>query len=229
MAKVVEAIADAAPSEPPKLDVSETVPPPVSEPVQQAAQPRFEPEVPLEEVRPQMQIPAPALAPEPAPAETHEPERRHPLRFVWQMDAEGRFSLASGEFVEVIGPSVAAAFGRPWAEIVKELALDPNDEIVRAIATRNTWSGITLDWPVEGSNDRLPVELSGLPIFDRDRLFRGYRGFGVCRDVVRIENLMTRRFVREPDPADAAPDARPENILPFRNGKITIPTITARR
>ena len=40
------------------------------------------------------------------------------------------------------------------------------------IASRNTWSGITLDWPVEGSDQRLPVELSGLPIYDRDRLFQ---------------------------------------------------------
>ena len=32
---------------------------------------------------------------------------------------------------------------------------------------------------------RLPVEMSGLPVFDRDRNFRGYRGFGVCRDVAR--------------------------------------------
>ena len=163
-----------------------------------------------EEVRPQLQNPAPA-APEPVDL-----ERRHPLRFVWQMDAEGRFSLASGEFVDVIGPGVAAAMGRPWQEIATELALDPNGEIVRAIATRNTWSGITVDWPVEGSHDRLPVELSGLPIFDRDRVFRGYRGFGVCRDIARIENLMTRRYVREPE-ADVAPDTRTENIVPFRN------------
>ena len=134
------------------------------------------------------------------------------------MDAEGRFSLASGEFVDVIGPSVASAFGRPWTEVAQELALDPNDEIRQAIATRNTWSGITLDWPVEGSSERLPVELSGLPIFDRDRLFRGYRGFGVCRDIARIDSLMTRRFVRELDPAETAADARPENIVPFRNG-----------
>jgi len=188
----------------------EPAPQPVSEPAQQQV---TEPQP--EEVRPQLQNPAPALAPE--PAATREPERRHPLRFVWQMDAEGRFSLASGEFVEVIGPSVAAAFGRPWTEITGELSLDPDDEIRRAIATRNTWSGITLDWPVEGSDERLPVELSGLPIFDRDRLFRGYRGFGVCRDIARIDSLMTRRFVREPD-VDAAPGER-ENIVQFRNGQ----------
>ncbi len=208
MVKNAEAWVD-APAEPaPTPEASEPAQLP-SEPARQAAGPA------LEEVRPQLQNPAPALVPEPArPAE---PERRYPLRFVWQMDAEGRFSLASGEFVEVIGPSVAAAFGRPWTEIAKELALDPDDEIRRAIATRNTWSGITIDWPVEGSDERLPVELSGLPIFDRDRLFRGYRGFGVCRDIARIENLTTRRFVREGD-AEAAPAGQSENIVPFPNG-----------
>jgi uncharacterized protein (DUF2461 family) len=58
--------------------------------------------------------------------------------------------------------------------------------------------------PVEGSDERLPVELSGLPIYDRDRLFRGYRGFGVCRDIARIDNLMNRRFVPEEPGRDEA-------------------------
>jgi PAS domain S-box-containing protein len=187
--------ADAAPAEPAE---------PAPEPGASAAL--------QEDVRPQMQ------APVQAGTETSDIERRHPLRFVWQMDAEGRFSLASGEFVEVIGPSVAAAFGRPWTEITKELGLDPNDKVRRAIASRNTWSGIMLDWPVEGSDERLPVELSGLPIYDRDRLFRGYRGFGVCRDIARIENLMNRRFVpEEPGRDEPGPGGASENIVPFRN------------
>ena len=33
---------------------------------------------------------------------------------------------------------------------------------MQAVATRATWSGITLNWPVDGGG-RLPVELSGLP------------------------------------------------------------------
>ncbi len=40
-------------------------------------------------------------------------------------------------------------------------------------------------WPVDASGERVSVELSGLPIFDRERSFQGYRGFGVCRDVAR--------------------------------------------
>src|SRR5262249_27111531 len=41
--------------------------------------------------------------------------------------------------------------------------------------------------------DRLAIELSGLPIYDRNRTFLGYRGFGVCRDIERIAALMLRR------------------------------------
>jgi signal transduction histidine kinase len=123
-------------------------------------------------------------------------ERRHPLRFVWQMDGEGRFVLGSDEFMELIGPRTTAAFGRLWREIATELKLDPDGQIARAVATRETWSGITVQWPVDDGGERLPVELSGLPVFDRDRHFRGYRGFGVCRDLDRINHLARARRER---------------------------------
>ena len=58
---------------------------------------------------------------EPAPAQNSaddEPiaERRHPLRFVWHMDADGRFGVGSDEFIELVGPRTTAAFGRLWAK-----------------------------------------------------------------------------------------------------------------
>ncbi len=43
-----------------------------------------------------------------------------------------------------------------------------------------------MPWPIDGAADRVPVEMSGLPVFDRDRAFAGYRGFGVCRDFERL-------------------------------------------
>src|SRR5439155_16495673 len=43
--------------------------------------------------------------------------RQHPLRFLWQMDAEGRFVLSSDEFIRLIGAHTAAGFGRSWREI----------------------------------------------------------------------------------------------------------------
>jgi PAS domain S-box-containing protein len=120
-------------------------------------------------------------------------ERRHPLRFVWEMDVDGRFTLASNEFTTVIGPNAAITLGRCWNEIAVELGLDPEGHVARAIASRDTWSGITVSWPVDGSSDRLKIELSGLPVYGRNRTFLGYRGFGVCRDIERIAKLAAER------------------------------------
>jgi len=133
-------------------------------------------------------------------------ERRHPLRFVWQMDADGRFVVGSDEFIELMGPRTTAAFGRMWSEIAAQLKLDPEHQVLRAVATRETWSGITVAWPVDDGGERLPVELSGLPVFDRDRDFRGYRGFGVCRDLARI-NELTRVRREHPIGLMAPPEA----------------------
>jgi PAS domain S-box-containing protein len=159
--------------------------------------------------------PAPAIeATPPAPsasveAELPASERRHPLRFVWQMDADGHFVIGSDEFIELMGPTTTAAFGRSWREIAAALQLDPERQVERAVATQETWSGVTVSWPVDGTGEKLPVELSGLPVFDRDRSFRGYRGFGVCRDLDRINALARARRARPlgfvPAPAAAPP------------------------
>src|SRR5712672_828072 len=205
--------------------------PPESRPVAAASAPAEVPEL--------APLPDGALATAPAPATPDQaspiaaevaplridvpmPERRHPLRFVWQMDQNGRFTLGSDEFTEVIGPKVATAMGRPWQDITRELALDPEGQVARAVATRDTWSGITVSWPVDGSADRLKVELSGLPIYDRNRNFLGYRGFGVCRDIDRIATLavMRRSSLRAAPPAAAVdtPAAAPAEATPASAG-----------
>jgi PAS domain S-box-containing protein len=118
--------------------------------------------------------------------------RRHPLRFTWQMDREGRFLLGSDEFTRLMGARTAAGLGRPWSEIAETFGLDPEGRIAKAVATGDTWSGIALNWPVDGGG-WLPVELSGLPIYDRARNFTGYRGFGVCRDLDVLTRLSALR------------------------------------
>jgi PAS domain S-box-containing protein len=133
--------------------------------------------------------------------------RRQPLRFVWQMDVDHRFTVDSEEFRAVIGPNTAAALGRRWDEVAAMLSLDPEGQVARALAARETWSGISVAFPTDGTDARFAVELSGLPVFDRDRSFRGYRGFGVCRDVARVVQPL-----RTSSPA--APQS--ENVVPFR-------------
>jgi PAS domain S-box-containing protein len=133
--------------------------------------------------------------------------RRHPLRFTWLMDEEGRFSLGSDEFTQLIGTRTAAGFGRPWREIAEAFGLDPAGRFEEAIASRETWSGITLYWPVDGGG-RLPVELSGLPVFGHDRVYAGYRGFGVCRDLDSLDHLAELRRI-EPFGENVAPQPLP--------------------
>jgi signal transduction histidine kinase len=160
--------------------------------------------------------PAAAIAdvvPAPGPAAAPASGRRAALRFVWQMDADYRFTVGSDEFVALMGPATAAVLGRPWPELAAALAIDPQGQIALALATRDTWSGLCIAWPVSAeapsADARLMVELSGLPVFDRERSFRGYRGFGVCRDVARpaatggaampaVENVVALRPSSQP-------------------------------
>jgi len=135
---------------------------------------------------------------------------RRPLRFTWQMDADGHFLLGSDEFTRLIGLRTATAFGRPWRTIADAFDLDPEGLVAKAVATRDTWSGITLHWPVDGPGLRLPVELSGLPVYDREQTFVGYRGFGVCRDLDALGRLAAQRHYdlssEQPSPRPLAAD-----------------------
>src|SRR3569623_2047539 len=81
--------------------------------------------------------------------------RRQPLRFTWAMDAEGRFSFGSDEFTRLIGAQTAAAFGRIWSEVNDALALDPENLLAQAVATRETFSNILLEWPTDGRSATL--------------------------------------------------------------------------
>ncbi|HEY6256942.1 MAG TPA: histidine kinase dimerization/phospho-acceptor domain-containing protein [Xanthobacteraceae bacterium] len=144
---------------------------------------------------------------------------RGPMRFVWQMDAEQRFTIVSDEFAALMGRATAAALGRPWVELAAALSLDPEDQVTAALASRETWSGLRIAWPVDDGAERLMVELSGLPVFDRERIFRGYRGFGICRDVARLAALVdARRAIGTP----ATPPSS-ENVVPLRPAREPVP------
>jgi PAS domain S-box-containing protein len=123
-----------------------------------------------------------------------------------------------------MGPQTAASIGQPWNDIATTLGLDPEGQVARAIASRETWSGITIGFPVDGGDMRLPVEMSGLPVFDRDRNFLGYRGFGVCRDVARLNAIARARRTGLPAPRNEPPVFRDDatagetpllNVVPF--------------
>lgn len=107
--------------------------------------------------------------------------RRRPIRFAWKMDVDQRFTFLSDEFAQALGPDTTDVIGQTWRDVANRFGLDVRGSIARSLDRRDTWSGRTVDWPVSGSDLTIPVDLAALPAFDRNRIFEGYRGFGVCR------------------------------------------------
>jgi len=174
-------------------------------PVSRPAAPALEP-MPL----------APPIVPNPVTAELR--PRRGSFRFVWQMDADTRFTLGTAEFARLLGAQIATALDHPWPEVAAALDVDRDGRMAKALAQRDTWSGIVIDWPVDGTSERLPIEMSALPVFDRDRQFVGFRGFGICRDLDKIERFQRQRSSAPPLQPRITERARDEDngkVLPF--------------
>lgn len=138
-----------------------------------------------------------------------DPNRRA-SRFVWKIDAAGRFSSISHEFAEAVGPKAANVEGMSFSDLAALFNLDPDGKIAELLNRRDTWSGKTIFWPVEGTSLTVPIDLAALPTYTRSREFDGFRGFGIVRigDVVEDPNavglsLTAGRLAAEETPSEA--------------------------
>jgi PAS domain S-box len=116
----------------------------------------------------------------PVPASLADSKERI-VRFSWRTDADGRFTSISPEFVEAVGEPAADIIGRTFREVSNAFGLDVDGTIQRHMERRDTWSGCSVMWPLAGQPLKVPVDLAGLPVYGRGRVFEGFRGFGVVR------------------------------------------------
>ena len=142
----------------------------------------------------------------PASTATAEAPRRDVRRFIWQSDADGCFTILTADFLARADARTAALSGRSWKEMAATLGLDPDGRIATALASQDTWSGIATAWP-SADGGLLAVELSGLPMFDRERSFQGYRGFGLCRDETPAKPTTETATAAPPVATAAAPES----------------------
>ncbi|CAN7227205.1 PAS domain S-box protein [Pararhizobium sp. LjRoot255] len=110
------------------------------------------------------------------------------VRFVWKIDSDGRFSEISEEFATAVGPKSADVGGQRFTELAARYHLDPGNTIGELLKRRDTWSGKTILWPVEGTSLQVPVDLAALPTYSRNREFDGFRGFGIVRVADAVED-----------------------------------------
>jgi PAS domain S-box-containing protein len=130
---------------------------------------------------------ADVVAPEPTAAEGDEEQpfsfdrTTRPVRFVWKLDAHGTFAEVSDEFARTVGPHSGNIVGQSFRDLAALFDLDDDAHIAGLLERRDTWSGRTVKWPVEGTDLVVPVDLAALPTYSRNREFDGFRGFGIIR------------------------------------------------
>ncbi|MCO5733076.1 ATP-binding protein [Rhizobium sp. SSA_523] len=123
----------------------------------------------------------PAMEAQPrAAAPSFRPDMRA-TRFVWKIDAEGRFREISPELAAAVGPHAAEVVGLAFTDVAALFNLDPEGKLSELLGRRDTWSGKTIRWPIEGTSLVVPIDLAALPTYTRNRDFDGFRGFGIIR------------------------------------------------
>ncbi len=138
------------------------------------------------------------------------------LRFTWQSDPQMRFTAVSQTLTEIIGPSALSLVGKTWPEVIQGLREQEPGSIVKKLNQRKTWSGEVLFWLTEDRRYEVGIELAGMPIFDRERRFCGYRGFGLCRAEL-ITKLALPANQEAPQQAhDGLPTAREKASQPVK-------------
>ena len=123
------------------------------------------------------------------------------VRFLWRSDAEGRLAEITGQLCEVVGCDSAALIGRNFAEQAHASGADPTGKLAAALERRETWSGLQLPWPISGAAAAVPVSLGAVPSFNDQRVFDGFRGFGV----IHIQRIEPFAPTEPQDKAEAGP------------------------
>ncbi len=103
----------------------------------------------------------------------------HAVRFGWRTDGDHVIEWVSPALAGVVGEVNAHLVGRSFVDVARELALDPCGRLAAALATRDTWAGVEVAWPVGDGAMRAPVTLGAAPAFDAEENFLGFRGFGL--------------------------------------------------
>ncbi len=147
-------------------------------------------------------------------------------RFVWKVDAQANFNEISPEFAAAVGPVSAAIIGKSFRDVAARFGFDEEGEIAGLLERRDTWSGRSVLWPIDGTNLRVPIELAALPIYSRERAFLGFRGFGVAKMGEVIEDIKVAAVPPISSEAEVSVDQTPASESDSFAGETPALTVT---
>lgn len=116
--------------------------------------------------------PAPSPVAQPPAAEPAEPARQ-PVRFTWEMDADGHFTALSPSFARAVGDA-ARWIGRSLDDLVVDAALEGADAALDAIRQGATFANAGIR-----TSGGSRIEIGGVPLFNGVKQQIGWRGFGL--------------------------------------------------
>lgn len=133
---------------------------------------------------------------------------QQPRRFAFSIDRFQVIKSVSPELAAAVGEHSGNILDKHWKAISKERGFDENDAILSVLEKADTWSGKSVLWPVDETDMVVPVDLAALPVFDRERNFDGFRGFGVIRmdDAIVDPNGLGFQIAAETAPDELAKD-----------------------
>jgi PAS domain S-box-containing protein len=137
------------------------------------------------------------------------------VRFLWRTDADDRITEITPPLAEIVGSAAADILGRDFGDVAKFLEREPDGPLGRAIAKRETFSGIEVLWPITAAAAAVPVSLGALPAYLADHRFDGYRGFGVIR-LDRLAAAEPRALPEASEPMEPMTPVYADNVIHLR-------------
>ncbi len=167
--------------------------------------------------------PEPAL-PEPASREAPTGGATPPAnaRFLWSLDRDGRLGAADPVLIMALG-SNAPQPGETLEALSRRLGSVENGDLIRAVLNRETFSDVSVLWPLAGSGRQARIKLSAASVFDRGREFAGFKGFGRIASIVEPPDPARHSLPPNPPvvglgPEEAATDLEPAGEAPKMEG-----------
>jgi PAS domain S-box-containing protein len=133
------------------------------------------------------------------------------VRFVWQADSDGRFTRVSPALEEVVGPTAGGIAGRTFADLTASVVRDPGG-VADLFTGRETVSGRTLLWSVDGTDLEVPVDWAGMPVYGAQRELIGFRGFGLLRTEAARARAAPSDGGAADEPVPAGPEETPAAV-----------------
>ncbi len=183
---------------------------PVEAPVATAEVTPIETGVAADHTSPAMAAPSFAFAPQPKPR-----------RFVWRMDASRQIVSLDACFAEILGPHAAPKADETWQDLIGRLQIDHGERITEALARRVAFHGLSLRWPIEGTDQAAPIEWTGMPSPDG-----GFAGFGIIRADRPETDALARGLGLIPPAPVPEPQPEPIALQPEPEADVFLPAIT---